>query len=92
MDPYPDGRRARAEEVMAIQSTAMAGRNLLLAAHAEGLGACWTCAPPFALEEVRDVLRLPATWTPQRLVLLGYAAEEGKAKERRSLSSIVISR
>lgn len=92
MDPYPDGRRARAEEVMAIQSTAMAGQNLLLAAHAEGLGACWTCAPLFAAEEVRDVLGLPATWMPQGLVLLGYAAAEGKAKERLPLSSIVISR
>ena len=32
---------------MAVQSTAMAGQNLLLAAHALGLGACWMCAPCF---------------------------------------------
>jgi F420 biosynthesis protein FbiB-like protein len=42
MDRYVDARRAAAERIMAIQSTAMAVQNLLLAAHAEGLGA--SCA------------------------------------------------
>ena len=47
MDSYPDESRARAEYLMAVQSTAMATQNLLLAARAEGLGACWMCAPLF---------------------------------------------
>jgi coenzyme F420-0:L-glutamate ligase/coenzyme F420-1:gamma-L-glutamate ligase len=92
MDRYPDERRAHAEWVMAVQSTAMAGENLLLAAQAEGLGACWTCAPLFCPEQVREVLALPATWTPQGLVLLGYPAAQGTVRERRPLSSIVVSR
>ena len=37
MDAYPDARRAAAERMMAIQSTAAAGAQLLLAAQAEGL-------------------------------------------------------
>ncbi len=40
MDDYPDSKRAEAERVMAIQSTANAGLQLLLAAHAEGTGLC----------------------------------------------------
>ena len=30
---------------MGVQSVALACQNLLLAAHAQGLGACWMCAP-----------------------------------------------
>lgn len=89
MDRYPDERRARAEWMMAVQSTAMAGENLLLAAHAEGLGACWICAPLFCPDEVRQILTLPQEWIPQGIVLVGYAAEAGKFRERKPISSVV---
>ncbi|MBE0671992.1 MAG: nitroreductase family protein, partial [Anaerolineales bacterium] len=36
MDNYPDERRNKAEHIIAIQSAANAGMQLLLAAHAEG--------------------------------------------------------
>lgn len=74
MDRYPDDRRNSAEHVMAVQSTAMAVQNLLLAAHAEGLGACWLCAPLFCPDVVRAQLRLPVDWQPQALITLGYPA------------------
>ncbi|MCA9974881.1 MAG: nitroreductase family protein, partial [Anaerolineales bacterium] len=45
MDSYPDPVRQQHEWTMAVQSTAMAGQNLQLAAHTLGLGACWMCAP-----------------------------------------------
>ncbi len=54
MDQYPDARRRQAEYLMAVQSVAMAVQNLLLAAQAEGLGACWMCAPLFCAEAVRE--------------------------------------
>ncbi|MCY4526035.1 MAG: nitroreductase family protein, partial [Anaerolineaceae bacterium] len=38
MDAYPDAQRNAAEHTMAVQGTAMAGQNLLLAAPALGLG------------------------------------------------------
>ena len=41
MDTYPDTRRKKAEYLMASQSAAGAGMQLLLAAHAEGLGGVW---------------------------------------------------
>jgi F420 biosynthesis protein FbiB-like protein len=91
MDEYPDERRARNETVMATQSTAMAGQNLLLAAHALGLGACWVCAPLFCPEVVRETLDLPADWQPQGLITLGYPAEE-KQKTRHPMESRVLYR
>lgn len=69
---YPDGRRRRLEYVMAVQSVAMAGGFLLLAAHAEGLGACWMSAPLFAPEAALESLALPASYEPQGLVVAGW--------------------
>ncbi len=88
MDVYPDEARTKAEYMMAVQSVAMAGMNFLLAAHAEGLGACWLCAPLFAPEAARQSLDLPETWEPQGLILLGYAAEQGRSRERMPLEVV----
>ncbi len=75
MDGYPDSRRAQNEYLMAVQSAAMAGQNLLLAAHEVGLGGCWMCAPLFSPEVVRAALELPDDWQPQALIALGYPSE-----------------
>ena len=88
MDSYPDARRQRNERIMAVQSTAMAGQNLLLAAHALGMGGCWLCAPLFVPGTVRDVLALPPDWEPQGLITLGYPAQE-RSKTREPLASRV---
>ncbi len=89
MDRYPDERRARAEWIMAVQSTALAGQNLLLAAHHYGLGACWMCAPLFVPQVVAQVLDLPPDWEPQALITLGFPAEE-RHSERVPLDSRVL--
>jgi len=89
MDRYPDAARTRAEFLMAVQSTAMAKQNLLLAAHAEGLGTCWMCAPLFCPDTVREVLNLPEDWEPQGLITLGYPARAGKRKDRQPANVFV---
>ena len=48
MDRYVDARRNEAERQMAVQGTAMAMQNLLLAANTAGLGSSVMCAPYFA--------------------------------------------
>lgn len=88
MDTYPDARRQEAERVMAVQSVAMAAQNLLLAAHAEGLGACWLCAPLFCGDVVRDTLGLSADLEPQGIIALGYPAER-REKTRAPLGTRV---
>jgi len=90
MDRYPDARRSRAERRMAVQGVAMAGQNLLLAAHAAGLGGCWICAPLFAPEVVRQVLKLPEDWDPQGLVVLGWPAESPPERERMPLEQVTL--
>lgn len=89
MDRYMDERRNWDEYVMAAQSTAMAGQNLLLAAHEAGLGACWMCAPLFCPEVVSEVLGLPDDWQPQALITLGYPAE-AREKTRHPLETSVL--
>jgi F420 biosynthesis protein FbiB-like protein len=92
MDTYPDARRAQAEYLMAVQSVALALQNLLLAAQAEGLGACWMCAPLFCPEAVAAALDLPVDWQPQALVTLGYPGSAGKPSQRRPLVESVVQR
>jgi F420 biosynthesis protein FbiB-like protein len=89
MDRYPDEKRSRAEYLMAVQSVAMAGQNLLLTAHNAGLGACWMCAPLFCPDVVRDTLDLPSDWQPQALLTLGYPAET-REKTRKPLEVSVL--
>lgn len=90
MDRYADARRAEAERLMAVQSTAMAAQNLLLLAHAEGLAACWMCAPLFCPGTVKAALDLPPGWEPQGLVTLGYPATSGRRRERRAIAEFVL--
>lgn len=90
MDVYSDSRRADAERVMAIQSTANAGLALLLGAHAEGLAGAWSCAPLFAPLVVKATLDLPGTWEPQAMFFLGYPAQIPEPPARKSLSEISI--
>lgn len=90
MDVYPDERRKTAEYIMAVQGVSMAAQNLLLAAHAEGLGACWLCAPLFTKDEVRDELNLPEGWDPQGLIILGYPADAGKERPRRPIEEVTL--
>lgn len=89
MDVYTDERRVHAEWLMAVQSVALACQNLLLAAHAAGLGACWMCAPLFVPDLVRSVLDLPADWQPQALITVGYPAEQ-KTRDRTPLASRLV--
>jgi len=78
------------EHIMAVQSVAAAGLQLLLAAHAEGLGGNWICWPLYAQEATREALNLPETWEPHGMFFLGYADEEPKAKDIKSLQEILV--
>lgn len=89
MDTYSDEQRMAAEHQMAVQGAAMAIQNMLLAAHAAGLGAGVMCAPLFCPDTVRVALDLPPQWGPQALVTLGYPAAEGKPFRRRPLADVV---
>ncbi|MBN2493217.1 MAG: nitroreductase family protein [Deltaproteobacteria bacterium] len=65
--------KLRGETLYCIQDTAAATQNLLLMAHALGLGACWVGA--FDENAVIDVLYLPKHHRPLALVPVGYPAQ-----------------
>ena len=90
LDQYDDPIRQQGELTMAVQSVAMAGSYLLLAAHAEGLGAVWICAPLFTPETVREILELPKSWIAQGMILLGYPAKIPPPRLRNPLGNITL--
>jgi F420 biosynthesis protein FbiB-like protein len=89
MDNYPDERRKKAEYIIGIQSAANAGMQLLLAAHAEGLGGVWVCSPMFAQETVQKALDISKIWEPQAMFLLGYPVEIPAFRGRKPLEEVV---
>lgn len=90
MDTYPDPTRQAHEHTMAVQSLAAAGLQLMLAAHAEGLGSVWVCSPLFTPETVRQTLRLPPAWEPQAMLFLGHPDEQPPMRERKPLQEITL--
>jgi coenzyme F420-0:L-glutamate ligase / coenzyme F420-1:gamma-L-glutamate ligase len=87
-DQYPDPERQQAELLMGVQSVALAGENLLLAAQAEGLGGVWVCAPLFAPAAVQRALALPPNWLPQGLIYLGFPAKIPAMRPRRPVEEV----
>ena len=89
MDSYPDEKRQHAERIMTMQSVAAAGLQLLLAAHAEGLGGVWVCSPLFAPAVIQRTLKLSQNWEPQGMFYVGYPDASPKIKEHKDLQSLI---
>jgi nitroreductase len=68
--------------------TSLALQNLLLAAHAAGLGASGMTGPLVAADGIRDRLAVPASWHLVALVPIGYADEDPQATERKSVGHV----
>jgi len=61
-----------------------ATQNLLLAAHAKGLGACWVGIYPRQerIKKLKELLQVPDHIIPFAFVALGFPAEEKQREER----------
>lgn len=77
----------RGEELYGIQDSAAAIQNLLLAAHARGLGTCWVGA--FRERSVAEALALPASQRPVAIVPVGRPAEAPSPPPRRPVEDLV---
>jgi nitroreductase len=77
---------ARADTPDAAWDCCRAGQNLMLSAHARGLGTCWVGSPMrwLSTSEVRAELGIPAALTPVAVLCLGYpaAVPEAVIRER----------
>jgi len=65
-----------------IQSGAALMQNLLLAAHAEGLGTCWMTGPNFVAKELLDYLGKPDKHL-LAITPIGYSAKEPPVPPRK---------
>jgi coenzyme F420-0:L-glutamate ligase/coenzyme F420-1:gamma-L-glutamate ligase len=86
--PQPDRVRRQAEMLLSVQSVALAGLQILLAAHAEGLGGNWICWPIFAPKETQAALGLASDFDPQAMLFLGYPAETPEIPARLSVDDV----
>jgi len=78
------GRLGR--DYITITDCAMAAENMLLAAHALGLGAC--PVKSFSMVAVREVLELPEGIEPELILTIGYPDETPKVPPRYPLEKI----
>ncbi len=81
------GYGSRGANLYCIQDTAAATQNILLAACAMSLGACWVGA--FHEDDVKAALNLPAGVRPVAIVPVGHPAERPRAPPKRSPDDIV---
>lgn len=67
-----------------LQDCSAATENLLLAAHAQGLGACWVGLHPGEplIKRVKELLSLPASFVPVAVVSLGLPGEQPAPRTR----------
>lgn len=67
-----------------VEDASAATENMLLAAHAMGLGAVWTGAYPAEerVESLRHILALPDNLIPLNVVVMGYPAESPQPKDK----------
>jgi len=80
------GYGARGRDLYCLQDTAAAVENLLLAATAAGLGACWVGA--FDEEAAHRALGLEPGWRPVAMIPLGSPAEAPARRTRRPLDDV----
>lgn len=79
-----DTRYTSPTVAFSVQDCAAATENVLLAAHALGLGAVWLGLHPMEAEQtaVRNLLGIPEHIDPFSLISLGYPAAEAKQPNR----------
>jgi nitroreductase len=73
-----------------LEDGSAATENILIAAHALGLGACWVAGyKKVYAEPLRELLGVPADYKLVALVALGYPAEKVAPHNKRSLSDVL---
>ncbi|MBI4919613.1 nitroreductase family protein [archaeon] len=76
----------RGKNVYSIQNASCAAENMLLAAHAEGLGGCWVGS--FDEKTILEVFSIPEDVIPRAILTFGYPDEKPEEKPKFSLYDV----
>jgi nitroreductase len=76
-------RIASMERNSGLIGTSLAIENLLLAAHASGLGASGMTGPLVAVDRIRELLNVAPSWEVAALIPIGYPDESPEATQRK---------
>lgn len=82
------------EQQFWIQDCSAASENILLAAHAMGLGAVWAGTYPAAerCQAVARVLNLPSHLVPLNTIVIGYPSGEAHAKDKWDAANVTFNK
>jgi nitroreductase len=72
-----------------LTSTSLAIQNLMLYAHATGLGTSCMTGPLVASEQIKGILNIPASWELAALIAIGYPDETPDTPQRKSASTVL---
>ncbi len=87
-----DGDRERIrvmERNSGLIGTSLALQNLLLMAHATGLGASGMTGPLVAADRIREILEVPDSWEIVAFIPVGFPAEEPGRTDRKPIAHVV---
>jgi nitroreductase len=76
----------RGQEIYSVQNAAAATQNMLLAAHDQGLGACWVSA--FDEAKVQHILAMPEGARPLAIIPIGYPDEEPQPPAKYAVDNV----
>ena len=81
-DKWLDREGNERENIFWVDDCSAATENILLAAHALGLGAVWTAAKDDRGEIVKEALGIPEDFATLNVIVIGYPAENPQPKDK----------
>ncbi|MEW6327717.1 MAG: nitroreductase [Thermodesulfobacteriota bacterium] len=83
-------RKAMYHEVKDIQAIGACLQNMLLAAHAQGLGAVWLGEILKNKDKVSEIVSLPSHLELMAVVAIGHPAHRNQTSERKGLEELIL--
>ncbi|MDQ7837505.1 MAG: nitroreductase [Thermodesulfobacteriota bacterium] len=83
-------RKAMYHELKDFQAIGACLQNMLLAAHAQGLGAVWLGEILKNKDRVREIVSLPSHLELMAIVAIGHPAHRNQTSERKGLNDLIL--